>query len=1068
MSRRVCESTPHMKMFLIGWRRGGHESMARRGRPLLAAARGLVAVAMLLLSPATAIAQDAVAALVEQARQQYNAGRHADAFATYDRAIDLIVRTRGPSDRQIADVLAAKGVALAMIGRREEARAATLRAIAVVEQARGPRSRDALLTRVLLGGMHVNFGEIDEAKAVYAKAVADARAWFGDTDTGTLQVIQVAAQAALRWGDAAEAVRLRRIVLAGWEKSRGADTMDTIAARSNLAHALVAAGDVAGAEQAFGETLRSLERLGMKDTAESAAVLSNLGTMLSQRGEHAKALAALEAALATYERTEGRDAANVNTIRSNVAGVKMELGRTDEALADYREIVTSMERTAGPDDPRTLTVVNNLANVLVRAQRAAEAVPLLERVAAGLRRAVPETDPRVLSADANVAAAYRLVGRGADAVRLGAATVAGRELLLPPGHTDVGDALGNLADALMLTGDAARAVEMTDRQQRGDRLRDARILPALTDAEQATFLGTHTVPELEQAINVALQAHGVPDAAERSASWVANAKGRGVEATAARMRLARAARDPLNARRIGEVVAVRRQMAALVQVAPQPGGAEQVRTQLATLEDRERTLVRELGLATAADAAPAWIDIREIRAGIPRGAVLVDVVRFTRIDFTVPASGRRLHESRYVAWIVPAAGAGEVTVVDLGDADAIDAAVAAYREAVSGDSREDAISRLGEAEVTERLDHDRARPLANLVLAPVLAAIAGGGGPPRADDGVAPGVEEIVICPDGALWLVPWAALPTADGSYLVERCAVRFVTAARDLVRDEPDAPARPAGAAQSRPLVFAAADFDLGPGDLATRLARIGGGASGPAGKPATPALADASRSAALALPKVSPLPGTRTEIAAIAAPLEALTGTPPEIFLGGDAQETVLKHKAVHPRVLVLATHGYFLETDAGRDPQRSAAIDPLLRCGLLLAGANTATVDRPPTLDDGVLTGLEITGLDLAGTELVVLSACDTGVGEVRGGEGVAGLRRAFQAAGARSVVATLWRIPDAESAWIMAAFYENLATNRSASRALRDAQVEFIRQRRENRSIAAAHPYFWAAYGITGW
>jgi CHAT domain-containing protein len=312
-------------------------------------------------------------------------------------------------------------------------------------------------------------------------------------------------------------------------------------------------------------------------------------------------------------------------------------------------------------------------------------------------------------------------------------------------------------------------------------------------------------------------------------------------------------------------------------------------------------------------------------------------------------------------------------------------------------------------------------PLAKLVLQPVAQ---------RAGQ-----VKRWLISPDGALWLVPWSALPADDNSYIVEKHALSYVVSGRDLL--VPAASEKPGPA-----LILANPDYDLKPATTATGSERGSGGLA--------------------RIGRVPPLPGTAREAEKVAPLLQSYTREKPDVYLGKRALEAVFK-SARRPRVVLLSTHGFFLDEPAN-DRGSKVLQNPLLRCGLLLAGCNQR--DRLPSgEEDGVLTGLEIAGSDLRGCELVVLSACETGLGAVRNGEGVSGLRQSFQLAGARSVVATLWQIPDEETVPLMTAFFDGLTRGLDRSDALREAQLKLLQNRRKNGG--SGHPFFWAAFTLTG-
>lgn len=182
---------------------------------------------------------------------------------------------------------------------------------------------------------------------------------------------------------------------------------------------------------------------------------------------------------------------------------------------------------------------------------------------------------------------------------------------------------------------------------------------------------------------------------------------------------------------------------------------------------------------------------------------------------------------------------------------------------------------------------------------------------------------------------------------------------------------------------------------------------------------------------------------------------------------------------PRVLHIATHGFFVPSQAraaqarlqgttysmgvgqaiGPDTRYNAELNPLLRSGVVLAGVSNAAMDERSLRTDGILTAYEAGLLNLQGTELVVLSACETGLGEVQAGEGIYGLQRSFQLAGAQAVITSLWRVDDSATQLLMSTFYRLWLSGISKQAAFRQAQLQVRQQYPE--------PYYWGAFVLVG-
>ncbi|MEJ7636771.1 MAG: CHAT domain-containing protein [Singulisphaera sp.] len=402
-------------------------------------------------------------------------------------------------------------------------------------------------------------------------------------------------------------------------------------------------------------------------------------------------------------------------------------------------------------------------------------------------------------------------------------------------------------------------------------------------------------------------------------------------------------------------------------------------------------------------------DRRAVALGLPGGAALVEFLRFEVHDFlAVPARGQPTWKpARYLAFVMSAGEPDDVRMVDLGEAEPIDRLIADYRAAITGEAA--------------------SRDMVKGPVSPARATEAGVGSALRVAvfDGLTPalrGSTRLLLAPDGDLARLPFESLPRDDGRCLIDDYVISYLGCGRDVLRFGLVSTARPAEA-----LVIADPDFDLeangvprqphptaGPSPAPrragfwSRLIRRGRKPIRAEAQQATPqvppgpSLGRRSRDMGRDRFHFDRLPGTRAEGERVAAMLGA------QLWTGPDALEGRLKDGCRSPRILHLATHGFFLP-DQQADPDRASRHcvtpggpgrlmgplpeNPLLRSGLALAGANTwlRSGNPPPDAEDGLLTAEDVCGLDLLDTDLAVLSACGTGLGVIRTGEGVFGLR-----------------------------------------------------------------------------
>ncbi len=789
---------------------------------------------------------------------------------------------------------------------------------------------------------------------------------------------------------------------------------------ANFGTLYLAKGDnSARAESLFTRALQIREALhGTQPHREVVLSLYTLARVYSGKGDHARAESLYVRALQMAERLdpESREVAQI----ANSLGLLHLAQGDDDAIIEglLQRSLRIREKLFGPDHPEVAESLASLGGFALENDNFAAAHSRFERALRIFERAYGPDSPSAAAVVNNLAGVCMKLGDLRCAEPLLQRALRTNERVYGVDHPEVALVLRNLSSVAEGRGDLPEALRYWSRA--GDiREREIdEIFAASAEAQKAAFFDLLT-DETEDAVSLHVRrAPANPDAARFALTMLLRRKGRVLDASGALLDALRKSADRSS---FEDLRRARSELAAASLRGPQPGqDVEQHRARLAALVERGRK-VEEASARRRASAKSPPVMLESVQATLKAGQALVELDVFTPTEAQVKGEGimpawTPVGRPRYVAYVLGATGAPRH--VDLGLVSDIDGLAVTLRDELGRKSP-------GYADVARRLDA--------VVMAKVRPLLGG--------------ARDILLSPDGQLGMVPFGALIDEDGRFLTEQLRFTYLSSGRDPLRWSSRAvPRQP-------PLIVASPEY-------------------GPTASPSGPARGRGGEAAFdFAKVRFPALAATEGEARAIAKLWPGAS-----VKLHRDATERVLR-EARGPAILHVATHGYFLEdrpradgkakdrralvldpgTGAPPEPQVALSEDPLLRAGLALAGANV----RADGDDDGVLTALEAMTLDLTGTRLVTLSACETGVGSAKNGDGLFGLRRSLVLAGAESQLLSLWKVDDEVTATLMKNYYGRLANGGARSDALREVQLALL------ASPATAHPYYWAAFVVSG-
>jgi CHAT domain-containing protein/tetratricopeptide (TPR) repeat protein len=801
-------------------------------------------------------------------------------------------------------------------------------------------------------------------------------------------------------------------------------------ARSGLAKVV---GDVEGAirfaERAVEARTREIAAATGGDATLAARItdsdldLANLhdtvGVLYLEAGDVQRAIALQERALTAYNQL-GSGGVNTRTalaiarcLQNRAMAMQIAGALADEVVAVLTSALGVYEAHQQDSNPECIVCLENLATIQWLVGRIAEAATMLNRAAEALAKQ-PQPDNTI-----------------------------GARLLYIFGRVM---ASGGLSDQ-------AREAFQTSCELQGEVV--LRVLPAASEAQRLRFLeGIRR--HLDALLSLVVQRfQGSTPAVADVLRLVLQRKGIVADASAEQRHAVLAAHNTALASVLDEMLSLERRIADLAARPPADGDYEGHAAMLAGLRaDHDKV---EISLASripqiAFERRLFAADTSTIAQALPEGSALVEFVRYQdlRLDANIAGGEPESTGDRYAAFVLRAGSADTTAVVDLGNAESIDALIGAWRsELTTEEDDEDEDSRHGLPLPTveglrESLRSGRRR-LRSAVSQDIgtLQPVHGQALRERLFDPCRAALgdcQRLLFAPDSEIARVPFESLPTQDAGHVIDRFAISYVPTGRSVLRFRTPGEDAPIA---STALVVADPDYDFGGSKLR------GFTSDEPFAR----------------------LHATRDEGERIAKSLGV------SVLTDAEAAKPRFTAKPL-PAVVHVATHGFFEPAPApgspvawslqllgtgGFGPAPGAGVqdNPMLRSGLVFAGANAWIQGRKPGrgIDTGIVTAADVAGLDLFETELVVLSACETGLGDVRAGDGVYGLRRAFSVAGARTLVMSLWQVPDEQTCELMDGFYQRLKAGRPVAVALREAQLAL--------KTAWPDPFYWGAFVCEG-
>ncbi len=793
-----------------------------------------------------------------------------------------------------------------------------------------------------------------------------------------------------------------------------------------------------------------------------ATSLNNLALLYQDEGDYAKAEPLIREANDIWRRVLGENHQDFAIGLQTLARLYLLQGEYAKTEPLLRQILEIRKQTLGENHPDYARVVNSLAVLYGMQGDYEKAEPLFRQAVEIRKRALSENHPDYASSVSSLAQVYQLKREYAKAEPLLRHALEIRRQVLGGNHPDYAQSVLNLALLRKEQGDLANAELLAREAWQIEHDFVVRMILFLPEAKAAAL--RQRLSGCDPLLDVLRNRPETSPSDAYSVLW----SSRAMMSRSLSQRWRIIASTPEAQDLLRDLQGTVQQLAQTTLAVTKPEQREKRQKRLVELNERKEVLEKELARVSIEFARSRQVSEtkpEDLARVLPKDTAVVEFYRSRNWKSRIGQVGSMPGEANYsydVFVLRPnESQSGIYTAwIQLGPAKLLDEAVMTWRARITG--QPDVFSQE-QGQATFKLpivrESERTTPVPP---DPLLREHFWD----KIETHLA-GCSTVLVVPDGDLCFMPWAALPGRNPeTCLLEDYAIATVPSAQQLC-----ATLTEQQSVAGSLLVVGGVQYDCQPAPLASQDVVL-----------AMSSTAERTRAPAkTGLGQWQPLPGTVEEVETIVGLWPGKSGH--LVLQMQTASEAALRRQLPGNCYVHLATHGFFADEkfrsmyghdvigeqifgDIGAGvTARQAQVtirNPLILSGIVLAGANlppkTDELDLP-TGEDGILTAEEIVNLDLVGTQLVVLSACDTSLGSVAGGEGVMGLTRAFHLAGAQNVIASLWKVDDQATLALMRLFYYKLwKENKSPTVALREAQLYLYRNPGEIRAAATSRGF----------